>query len=479
MKARTMFEKIWDNHVVYAEENKPSLLYIDLHLVHEVTSPQAFEGLRLSGRRVRRPELTFATADHNVPTTDRSLPIEDPISRQQIETLTENCREFGITLYDLNSPEQGVVHVMGPELGLTHPGKTIVCGDSHTSTHGAFGALAFGIGTSEVEHVLAAQCLQQKKAKTMEVHVDGPLPLGVTAKDLILAIIAKWGTDFATGYVIEYTGEAIRALSMEERMTVCNMSIEAGARAGLIAPDETTFAYLEGRRFAPKGEEWEKAVEAWRALSTDEGAQYDKRVVIEAASIEPQVTWGTSPGMGTGISGIVPAVEDFTSVNDQKAAQNALAYMGLEPHTPISEIAIDKVFIGSCTNGRIEDLRAVAKIANGYKVAPTVSAIVVPGSGMVKEQAEQEGLHHIFIEAGFEWREPGCSMCLAMNPDVLSPGERCASTSNRNFEGRQGRGGRTHLVSPEMATAAAIAGHFTDVRTWEVKETEGKTYGTV
>ncbi|WCK52738.1 3-isopropylmalate dehydratase large subunit [Aneurinibacillus sp. Ricciae_BoGa-3] len=479
MKPRTMFEKIWDNHVIHAEENKPSLLYIDLHLVHEVTSPQAFEGLRLARRKVRRPDLTFATMDHNVPTTDRTKPIEDPISRQQMDTLAANCKEFDVALYDLNSPDQGVVHVMGPELGLTHPGKTIVCGDSHTSTHGAFGALAFGIGTSEVEHVLATQCLQQKKPKTLEVHVAGELPLGVSAKDLILAIIAKWGTDFATGYVIEYTGEAIKKLSMEERMTVCNMSIEAGARAGLIAPDETTFAYLEGRQFAPKDEEWQKAVAAWKQLTTDEGAEYDSRVVIEAAEIEPQVTWGTSPGLGTGVTGSVPAPNDFNTLNEQKAAQNALAYMGLAPGTRIQEIAIDRVFIGSCTNGRIEDLRAAARIAEGYKVAPTVNAMVVPGSGRVKEQAEREGLHKIFIEAGFEWREPGCSMCLAMNPDVLAPGERCASTSNRNFEGRQGRGGRTHLVGPEMAAAAAIAGHFTDVRQWEVKGSEEKTHGTV
>ncbi|WP_027417923.1 3-isopropylmalate dehydratase large subunit [Aneurinibacillus terranovensis] len=479
MKPRTMFEKIWDNHVIYAEDNKPSLLYIDLHLVHEVTSPQAFEGLRMTGRKVRRPDLTFATMDHNVPTTDRSLPIEDPISRQQMDALAINCKEFGVRLYDLDSPDQGVVHVMGPELGLTHPGKTIVCGDSHTSTHGAFGALAFGIGTSEVEHVLATQCLQQKKPKTLEVHVAGPLPTGVTAKDLILAIIAKWGTAFATGYVIEYTGEAISNLSMEERMTVCNMSIEAGARAGLIAPDETTFAYLKGRPFAPQGAEWDKAIAVWKTLRTDEGAEYDRRVVIKADSIEPQVTWGTSPGMGIGVTGSVPAPEDFSSENEQKATQNALAYMGLVPGTPMSEIAIDRVFIGSCTNGRIEDLRAAAKIANGYKVASGVHAMVVPGSGRVKEQAEKEGLDKIFTEAGFEWREPGCSMCLAMNPDVLSPGERCASTSNRNFEGRQGRGGRTHLVSPAMAAAAAIVGHFTDVRNWRVKGLEEKTHGTV
>ncbi|MDN9008980.1 3-isopropylmalate dehydratase large subunit [Brevibacillus laterosporus] len=465
MKARTLFEKIWDQHVIHEEPGKPSLLYIDLHLVHEVTSPQAFEGLRLAHRKVRRPDLTFATMDHNVPTKNRYL-VEDPISLTQMETLTKNCRDFGVPLADLDSPDQGIVHVIGPELGLTHPGKTIVCGDSHTSTHGAFGALAFGIGTSEVEHVLATQCLQQAKPKTMEVHVKGPMPLGVSAKDLILAIIAKFGTDFATGYVIEYTGEAIRQLTMEERMTVCNMSIEAGARAGLIAPDDTTFAYLKGRRHVPQGEAFDQAVAAWRELATDEGAEYDAYIELHASEIEPQVTWGTSPGMGTGITGNVPHPEEFMSQTEQKAARDALAYMGLIAGTPMTDITIDRVFIGSCTNGRIEDLRRAAAVAKGRKVSSKVNAMVVPGSQAVKERAEQEGLHHIFIEAGFEWRESGCSMCLAMNPDILSPGERCASTSNRNFEGRQGRDGRTHLVSPEMAVAAAVAGRFVDVRQW-------------
>lgn len=466
MKPRTLFEKIWDRHVIHEEPGKPSLLYIDLHLVHEVTSPQAFEGLRLAGRRVRRPDLTFATMDHNVPTADR-FNITDPISRQQMETLKANCEEFGIPLADLNSPDQGIVHVIGPELGLTHPGKTIVCGDSHTSTHGAFGALAFGIGTSEVEHVLATQCLQQHKPKTLEVRVNGTLPFGVTAKDLILAIIAKFGTDFATGYVIEYTGEAIRQLTMEERMTVCNMSIEAGARAGLIAPDETTFAYLKGRRYAPQGEDFLRAVDEWKQLVTDPGASYDRVVEIDASEIAPQVTWGTSPGMGTSIDGVVPDPASFPTAAERKAAQDALAYMGLTPGTPMKEIQIDRVFIGSCTNGRIEDLRRAAAVAKGRRVAPHVHAMVVPGSQAVKQLAEQEGLDRIFREAGFEWRDSGCSMCLAMNPDVLQPGERCASTSNRNFEGRQGRGGRTHLVSPEMAAAAAIAGHFVDVREWK------------
>jgi 3-isopropylmalate/(R)-2-methylmalate dehydratase large subunit len=466
MKPRTMFEKIWDAHVIHEEPGKPSLLYIDLHLVHEVTSPQAFEGLRLAGRRVRRPDLTFATMDHNVPTADR-FNVKDPISRQQMETLTKNCEEFGITLADLNSPDQGIVHVIGPELGLTLPGKTIVCGDSHTSTHGAFGALAFGIGTSEVEHVLATQCLQQAKPKTLEVHVKGELGFGVTAKDLILAIIAKFGTDFATGYVIEYTGEAIRKLTMEERMTVCNMSIEAGARAGLIAPDETTFAYLKGRRYAPQGEDFLRAVERWKQLRTDPGATYDHRVVIDASEIAPQVTWGTSPGMGTDITGTVPDPDSFPTEAQRKAAKDALAYMGLTPGTPMTAIKIDRVFIGSCTNGRIEDLRRAAEVAKGRRVAPHVHAMVVPGSQAVKQQAEREGLHLIFQEAGFEWRDSGCSMCLAMNPDVLQEGERCASTSNRNFEGRQGRGGRTHLVSPDMAAAAAIVGHFVDVREWK------------
>ncbi|MEB3101333.1 3-isopropylmalate dehydratase large subunit [Ferviditalea candida] len=464
--AKTLFEKIWDNHVIHQEAGKPSIIYIDLHLVHEVTSPQAFEGLRLAGRKVRRPDLTYATMDHNIPTKDR-YNISDPISKQQVDTLTRNCQEFGIKLYDLDNLDQGVVHVMGPELGLTHPGKTIVCGDSHTSTHGAFGALAFGIGTSEVEHVLATQCLQQAKPKTMEVHVKGSLKPGITAKDLILGIIAKYGTDFATGYVVEYTGEAIRNLTMEQRMTVCNMSIEAGARAGMIAPDETTFNYLRGREFVPQGEAFDKIVEEWKKLATDSGAVYDARVEFDADSLIPQVTWGTSPGMGTDISAKVPAPEDFATENERKAAEKALEYMGLVPGTPMEEVKIDRVFIGSCTNGRIEDLRAAAKIVQGYQVASHVQAMVVPGSGRVKLQAEKEGLDKIFIEAGFEWRDAGCSMCLAMNPDMLEPGERCASTSNRNFEGRQGRGGRTHLVSPEMAAAAAIKGHFTDVRDWK------------
>ena len=466
---KTMYEKIWENHVIHEEEGKPSIIYIDLHLVHEVTSPQAFEGLRLAGRKVRRPDLTFATMDHNVPTHDR-FNITDPISRQQIETLAKNCADFGIKCFDLNSIDQGIVHVMGPELGLTHPGKTIVCGDSHTSTHGAFGALAFGIGTSEVEHVLATQTLQQFKSKTMEVRVNGQLPPGLTAKDIILGIIAKYGTDFATGYVIEYTGEAIRNLSMEERMTVCNMSIEAGARAGMIAPDEKTFEYLRGRPYVPQGEAFDKLVEQWKTLRTDEGAVYDKVVEFDASSLVPQVTWGTSPGMGTDITSVVPDPNDFPTENERKAAAKALEYMGLTPGTPMTSIKIDRVFIGSCTNGRIEDLRAAAKVVKGYKVAPHVNAIIVPGSGRVKQQAEKEGLDKIFIEAGFEWRDAGCSMCLAMNPDFLNPGERCASTSNRNFEGRQGRDGRTHLVSPAMAAAAAIKGHFVDVREWEFKD---------
>lgn len=466
---KTLYEKIWEQHVIHEESGKPSVIYIDLHLVHEVTSPQAFEGLRLAGRKVRRPELTFATMDHNVPTLDR-FNITDPISKQQIETLEKNCRDFGVKCFDLNSVDQGVVHVMGPELGLTHPGKTIVCGDSHTSTHGAFGALAFGIGTSEVEHVLATQCLQQAKSKTMEVRINGKLKPGLTAKDIILGVIAQYGTDFATGYVVEYTGEAIRNLSMEERMTVCNMSIEAGARAGLIAPDETTFSYLQGREYSPQGEAWDKAIARWNELRTDEGAQYDAVVEFDADSLVPQVTWGTSPGMGTDITSVVPTPSEFPTENQRKAAEKALEYMGLAPGTKMADIKIDRVFIGSCTNGRIEDLRAAAAVANGYKVADGVQAMVVPGSGRVKLQAEKEGLDKIFIEAGFEWRDAGCSMCLAMNPDFLLPGERCASTSNRNFEGRQGRDGRTHLVSPAMAAAAAVKGHFTDVRDWEFKQ---------
>jgi 3-isopropylmalate/(R)-2-methylmalate dehydratase large subunit len=467
MAGKTLFEKIWERHVVYEEPGKPALIYIDLHLIHEVTSPQAFEGLRMNGRRVRRPDLTIATVDHALPTTDRSLPIADEIARKQIEALRQNCADFGITLYDIHHTNQGIVHVIGPELGLTLPGKTIVCGDSHTSTHGAFGALAFGIGTSEVEHVLATQCLVQKKPKTMEVRVEGDLPYGVTAKDVILGIIGRIGIDGATGHVIEYTGSTIRSLSMEGRMTVCNMSIEAGGRAGMVAPDDTTFRYIEGRTFAPKGKDWERALAEWQTLPTDPDAVYDKRVVIDAATLVPHVTWGTNPGMVAPVTGTIPDPASFASEADRRAAERALAYMALKPGTPIQEIAIDRVFIGSCTNSRIEDLRIAASVVRGRKVHPRVRAMVVPGSTLVKLQAEREGLDRIFKEAGFEWREAGCSMCLGMNPDILNPGERCASTSNRNFEGRQGRGGRTHLVSPAMAAAAAIAGHFVDVREWE------------
>lgn len=478
MKPQTLFEKVWDRHVIEQKQGKPAILYIDLHLVHEVTSPQAFEGLRLQGRKVRRPDLTIATMDHNVPTTDRQLPVKDPIAQKQMETLAENCKQFGISLLDLNNESQGIVHVIGPELGLTLPGKTIVCGDSHTSTHGAFGALAFGIGTSEVEHVLATQCLQQIKPKTMRVHFTGKLQQGVTAKDVILALIAQIGTDGATGYVIEYTGEAIEQMSMEERMTVCNMSIEAGARAGMIAPDETTFSYLKGLPYAPKGTDFEQAVNEWKQLRTDPGALYDAYVEIDATLIAPQVTWGTSPGLGTDITQTVPDPSSFPSETEAKAADYALEYMGLKAGTPMTEIRVDQVFIGSCTNSRIEDLRSAAKVVQGYKVASHVKAMVVPGSQQVKRQAEKEGLNRIFLEAGFEWRQPGCSMCLAMNPDVLEPGQRCASTSNRNFEGRQGRGGRTHLVSPAMAAAAAIAGHFVDVRNWQYRNQEGKIHAT-
>lgn len=462
-----MFEKIWDRHVVNAEHGKQTILYIDLQLVHEVTSPQAFEGLRVAGRKVRRPERTVATVDHNVPTTDRSLPIVDTIAKQQIDTLRQNCRDFGIRFYDLNDRNQGVVHVIGPELGLTQPGMTIVCGDSHTATHGAFGALAFGIGTSEVEHVLATQTLLQHKPKTMEIRIDGQLPAGVTAKDLILWIIGQISTSGGTGYCVEYTGSAIRELSMEERMTVCNMTIEAGARSGLIAPDKRTFEYLRGRQFAP--ENFDAAVEQWKELPTDAGAEYDRVEKFQAADIEPQVTWGTNPGQVTGISEVVPDPAVLASPSDRKAAVAALEYMGLAPNTPIASIELDRVFIGSCTNGRIEDLRTAAAVARGHRVAPGVNAMVVPGSQLVKRQAEAEGLDKIFKAAGFEWREAGCSMCLAMNPDKLEPGQRCAATSNRNFEGRQGKGGRTHLVSPSMAAAAAVAGRFVDVRNWDYK----------
>ena len=466
----TLFDKLWDAHVVREQTGQPTLLYIDLHLVHEVTSPQAFAGLRAAGRAVRRPDLSVATADHNVPTTDRSLPIADPIAAQQIDTLRNNCREHNIQLFDINSAEQGIVHVIGPELGLTRPGMTIVCGDSHTSTHGAFGALAFGIGTSEVEHVLATQCLPQKKPKTMLVLVGGNLPEGVTAKDLALGIVGRIGTDGATGHVIEYAGEAVRALSMEGRMTLCNMSIEAGAKAGMIAPDETTFAYLKERRFAPKAAAWEEAIAYWATLKTDDTAGFDQTEEIDAASLEPFVTWGTSPGMVAPISGNVPDPAEATSDSDRHAAERALEYMALAPRTSMEDIPIDRVFIGSCTNARIEDLRAAARVVNGYRITSSVHGMVVPGSQSVKREAEAEGIDQIFRAAGFEWREAGCSMCLGMNPDILSPGERCASTSNRNFEGRQGRGGRTHLVSPMMAAAAAITGHFTDVRKWQFKD---------
>jgi 3-isopropylmalate/(R)-2-methylmalate dehydratase large subunit len=466
---RTLFDKLWDAHVVCEPAGEPALLYIDLHLVHEVTSPQAFEGLRAADRKVRRPGLTVATVDHNVPTTDRSLPIADAIAAQQIETLRRNCREFGVALYDIGSDEQGIVHVIGPELGLTQPGQTIVCGDSHTSTHGAFGALAFGIGTSEVEHVLATQTLPQVKPRAMLVRVSGELPAGVTAKDIALGLIGEIGTDGATGHVIEYDGDAVRSLSMEGRMTLCNMSIEAGARAGMVAPDETTFAYLEGRRFAPRGEAREEALERWRTLPTDEGAHFDSVVELDAGVLAPFVTWGTNPGHVVPVTGRMPGPTDAATDTDRRATERALEYMGIEPGTRVEDVSVDRVFIGSCTNARIEDLRAAAKVLKGYKVARTVRAMVVPGSQAVKREAESEGLDSIFREAGFEWREAGCSMCLGMNPDTLAPGERCASTSNRNFEGRQGKGGRTHLVSPAMAAAAAVAGHFTDVRDWRYK----------
>jgi 3-isopropylmalate/(R)-2-methylmalate dehydratase large subunit len=461
---KTLFQRVWDDHVVRSAPGEPTLLYIDLHLVHEVTSPQAFEGLRLAGRKVRRPERTFATMDHNVPTTDRSLPIIDPISKTQIETLSKNCREFGVTLFDLHDDRQGIVHIVGPELGLTQPGMTIVCGDSHTSTHGAFGALAFGIGTSEVEHVLATQCLPQDPPKTMEIVCEGELGPGVTAKDLILAIIGKLGTAGGTGYVLEYRGSTIRRMTMAERMTVCNMSIEAGARAGMVAPDDATFEYLRGRPYAPT--DFDAAVTRWRNLVSDPDAVFDRRVEIDAASLAPQVTWGTNPAMVVNVNAKVPSPSDFATDDERKAAANALEYMGLRANTPIEQLKIDRVFIGSCTNARIEDLRIVAEAVQGKRVAPSVHAMVVPGSQSVKRQAEEEGLDEVLRAAGFDWRESGCSMCLGMNPDILQPGERCASTSNRNFEGRQGKGGRTHLVSPLMAAAAAVEGRFVDVRRW-------------
>ncbi len=470
MPPRTMFDKIWDEHLVVQPQGQPALLYIDLHLVHEVTSPQSFDGLRAAGRTVRQPRRTVATVDHNVPTTDRLLPIQDLVAARQIEALRRNCREFAVPFFDLHSPEQGIVHVIGPELGLTQPGMTIVCGDSHTSTHGAFGALAFGIGTSEVEHVLATQCLPQNKPRSMQVRVRGRLPQGVTAKDLALGLIGQIGTDGGAGHVIEYAGEAIQALSMEARMTLCNMSIEAGARAGMVAPDEVTFAYLAGRRFAPKEQAWEDALAYWRTLPCDSGAAFDRVIEIDAASLVPHVTWGTNPGMVVPVTAHIPDPDELGTDADRQAARNALAYMDLAPGTAIEDIHVDCVFVGSCTNSRLEDLRAAADVVRGYRVHPKVRALVVPGSQEVKRTAEKEGLHEIFLAAGFEWREPGCSMCLGMNPDILAPGERCASTSNRNFEGRQGRGGRTHLVSPAMAAAAAIAGHFTDIRAWEYKE---------
>jgi 3-isopropylmalate/(R)-2-methylmalate dehydratase large subunit len=464
---RTLFEKIWDEHVVRASSGEPALLYIDLHLVHEVTSPQAFDGLRLAGRRVRQPQRTVATVDHNIPTEPRGTPILDPIAARQIAALQKNCKDFGVPLFDMDSPEQGIVHVIGPELGLTQPGKTIVCGDSHTSTHGAFGALAFGIGTSEVEHVLATQTLPQRKPKTMLIRVSGELSEGITAKDLALGVIGQIGTDGATGYVIEYAGDAVRALSMEGRMTLCNMSIEAGARAAMVAPDDTTFAYLKGRRFAPTGADWDKAVAHWRTLASDPGAQYDKIVEIDASQLAPFVTWGTNPGMVVAVRGRVPQLDELKTEAERSAAQRMFDYMGLKPGTAIVDIPVDRVFIGSCTNSRLEDLRSAARVAKGHHVSSHVRAMVVPGSQAIKRAAEQEGLDKIFRDAGFEWRESGCSMCLGMNPDILQPGERCASTSNRNFEGRQGRGGRTHLVSPMMAAAAAVAGHFTDIRDWQ------------
>jgi 3-isopropylmalate/(R)-2-methylmalate dehydratase large subunit len=462
---RTLADKVWDAHVVRSGEagggaGDADLLYIDLHLIHEVTSPQAFDGLRMSGRAVRRPDLTLATEDHNVPTTDTLLPIADPVSRTQVETLRKNCAEFGVRLYPMNDPGQGIVHVVGPQLGLTQPGMTVVCGDSHTSTHGAFGAIAFGIGTSEVEHVLATQTLPNARPKMMAVNVEGDLPAGVTAKDVVLAVIAEIGTGGGQGHIIEYRGSAIRGLSMEGRMTVCNMSIEAGARAGLIAPDETTFAYLKGRPRAPKGAAWDEAMLAWRELHSDADAVFGREVTIDAASLKPFVTWGTNPAQGVPLDGRIPELSSFADEGARGAAERALAYMGLAEGTAIRDIAVDTVFVGSCTNGRIEDLRAAASVLQGRKVASTVRTLIVPGSMLVKAQAEQEGLDAIFREAGAEWRSAGCSMCLGMNPDTLAPGERSASTSNRNFEGRQGAGGRTHLVSPAVAAATAVAGHF-------------------
>jgi len=473
MPPRTMYEKIWEDHLVHKEPGKPALIYVDRHLIHEGTSPQAFAGLKAAGRKVRRPDLTFAVMDHSVPTKNRHLPILDNDAKSQFEALERNCKETGVRLFDMHSRNQGIVHIIGPELGITQPGQTIVCGDSHTSTHGAMGALAFGIGTSEIEHVLATQCLSQFRSKTMLIRVSGKRPKGVTAKDLILAIIGKLGIAGGNGHVIEYDGEAIRALSMEGRMTVCNMSIEAGARAGMVAPDETTFAYLEGRPFVPRGKAFQEAVEQWKQLPSDAGAKYDATIELDAAQIAPMVTWGTNPGMVTDVTGKVPDPKSFADPNQQKATVRALEYMALKPGTKIVDIPLDRIFIGSCTNARIEDLRAAAQVVAGKKVAKNVKeALVVPGSMVVKDAAEKEGLDKIFTDAGFEWRDAGCSMCIAMNPDILPSGERCASTSNRNFEGRQGKGGRTHLVSPLMAAAAAVAGHFVDIREWGVDGAE-------
>ena len=459
---KTLFDRIWESHVVREDPGEPALLYIDLHLIHEVTSPQAFDGLRLAGRRVRRPDLSVATMDHNVPTDDG--PVSDPLARAQLDALRANCAEFGIPLYETGSGREGIVHVIGPELGLTQPGLTIVCGDSHTSTHGAFGALAFGIGTTEVEHVLATQCLPRPRPKTMRILFSGELPFGVTPKDVILGTIGRIGVGGAVGHVLEYAGDAIRGFSMEGRMTVCNMSIEGGARAGMVAPDDTTFAYLESRPGSPKGPAWEHALDRWRTLRSDDDAVFDRELEIDVGELEPQVTWGTNPGMVAPIGGTVPDPSDYDDPGERAAIERALDYMGLEPGTPLRDVRIDRVFIGSCTNARVEDLREAAAVVAGRRVSPNVRAMVVPGSATVKRQAEEEGLDRVFEQAGFEWRRAGCSMCLGMNPDILAPGERCASTSNRNFEGRQGRGGRTHLVGPAMAAAAAVAGHFVDVR---------------
>jgi 3-isopropylmalate/(R)-2-methylmalate dehydratase large subunit len=465
-RPRTLFEKIWDAHVVREEEGQPTVLYVDLHLVHEVTSPQAFEGLRSAGRGVRRTDLTIAVMDHNTPTWDLSIPVKDPIAQQQLDALQRNCDDFGVELYDRFSPKQGIVHIIAPEQGRTQPGGIIVCGDSHTATHGAFGAFALGIGTSEVEHVLATQTLRQQKPRTMEINVDGPAPEGVSAKDIILAIIGRMGVAGAVGHAIEYTGQAITDLSMEGRMTVCNMSIEGGGRAGMVAPDDTTFEYLRGREYAPKGADFDRAVAEWRELRTDPGAEFDTRLVIKASELEPYVSWGTNPGMVAPVTGRVPNPANAADEAERDAWERAFQYMDLSADMPITDIKIDRAFIGSCTNARIEDLRAAAELVKGKKAHADVYAMVVPGSAAVKKQAEEEGLDRVFTEAGFDWRVAGCSMCLGMNPDILKPGERCASTSNRNFEGRQGKGSRTHLVSPQMAAAAAVAGHFVDVRDW-------------